>query len=96
MKPLSADNEKYLDDGRYWQGGIWAPANFMVFEEIFGINCSLKCFGIRNQKYESDKQSTEQQKGLSQKPVTAPKYFSAFPKVLSNFNFYAAQQCESY
>jgi hypothetical protein len=59
----------------------------MVFEGIFGINCSLNCFGMRNQKYESDKQSTEQQKGLTQKPVSAPKYFSVFPNVLLKFNF---------
>ena len=50
MKLLSADNEKYQDDGRYRRGGIWAPANFMVFEGNFGINCSLNCFGMRNQK----------------------------------------------
>jgi hypothetical protein len=78
------------------QGGIWAPANFMVVEGILGINCSLKCFGIRNQKYESDKQSTEQQKGLSQKPVSAPKCFSVIQMFCQNLIFDATQQCDSY
>ncbi len=31
---LSADNEKYQDDGRYWQGGIWAPTNFMIIKGL--------------------------------------------------------------
>ena len=31
---LSADHEKYQDDGRYWQGGIWAPANYMVIKGL--------------------------------------------------------------
>lgn len=31
---LSADHEKYQDDGRYWQGGVWAPANFMVIKGL--------------------------------------------------------------
>lgn len=32
---LSADNPKYNPNGRYWQGGIWPGANYMV---ITGLN----------------------------------------------------------
>ena len=31
---LSADDPKYQEDGRYWQGGVWAPANFMVIKGL--------------------------------------------------------------
>jgi glycogen debranching enzyme len=31
---LSADHEKYQDDGRYWQGGVWAPASYMVIKGL--------------------------------------------------------------
>ncbi len=31
---LSADNPKYRDNGRYWQGGVWAPANYMVVDGL--------------------------------------------------------------
>ena len=27
---IPANHEKYQADGRYWQGGVWAPANYMV------------------------------------------------------------------
>ena len=27
---LSADNPKYKENGRYWQGGVWPGANYMV------------------------------------------------------------------
>lgn len=27
---IPADHEKYQADGRYWQGGVWAPTNYMV------------------------------------------------------------------
>ena len=27
---IPANHEKYQADGRYWQGGVWAPTNFMV------------------------------------------------------------------
>lgn len=32
---LSADNPKYNEKGRYWQGGVWPGANYMV---ISGLN----------------------------------------------------------
>lgn len=31
---LSADNPKYKDNGRYWQGGIWPGTNYMVMQGL--------------------------------------------------------------
>lgn len=31
---LSADNPKYRDNGHYWQGGVWAPTNYMVLDGL--------------------------------------------------------------
>ena len=31
---LPADHERYQADGRYWQGGIWAPTNYMVIKGL--------------------------------------------------------------
>ena len=27
---LAANHPKYKDNGRYWQGGVWPGANYMV------------------------------------------------------------------
>jgi len=31
---IQADHEKYQADGRYWQGGVWAPTNYMVIKGL--------------------------------------------------------------
>ena len=31
---LSADNPKYKENGRYWQGGIWPGTNYMVMQGL--------------------------------------------------------------
>jgi len=31
---LSADNKDYKPDGNYWQGGVWAPTNYMVLRGL--------------------------------------------------------------
>lgn len=31
---LSAEHEKYKANGRYWQGGIWAPTNYMIMDGL--------------------------------------------------------------
>lgn len=31
---IPADHEKYQADGRYWQGGVWAPTNYMVIKGL--------------------------------------------------------------
>ncbi|BEG99232.1 MGH1-like glycoside hydrolase domain-containing protein [Bacteroides sedimenti] len=33
---ISADNPKYKDNGRYWQGGIWPGTNYMVMNGLIG------------------------------------------------------------
>ncbi len=43
---LSADHEKYQEDGRYWQGGIWAPANYMLIKGLQKNNYNDLAFDI--------------------------------------------------
>jgi hypothetical protein len=31
---IPADHARYQSDGRYWQGGVWAPTNYMVIEGL--------------------------------------------------------------
>lgn len=31
---ISADNPKYNERGRYWQGGVWAPTNYMIIDGL--------------------------------------------------------------
>jgi glycogen debranching enzyme len=31
---IPANHEKYQADGRYWQGGVWAPTNYMVIKGL--------------------------------------------------------------
>ena len=31
---LSADNENYCESGGYWNGGVWAPTNYMVMRGL--------------------------------------------------------------
>ena len=31
---LSADNPKYNERGRYWQGGVWPGTNYMVIDGL--------------------------------------------------------------
>ncbi|MGQ8336996.1 MGH1-like glycoside hydrolase domain-containing protein [Sunxiuqinia sp. A32] len=31
---IPADHEKYQPDGRYWQGGVWAPTNYMIISGL--------------------------------------------------------------
>ena len=31
---MPANHEKYQADGRYWQGGVWAPTNYMVISGL--------------------------------------------------------------
>ena len=34
LPSLSADDPNYQTDGRFWRGGVWAPANYMVVEGL--------------------------------------------------------------
>lgn len=31
---IPANHEKYQSDGRYWQGGVWAPTNYMIIKGL--------------------------------------------------------------
>jgi hypothetical protein len=31
---MPANHEKYQPDGRYWQGGVWAPTNYMIIKGL--------------------------------------------------------------
>ncbi len=31
---IPANHEKYQVDGRYWQGGVWAPTNYMIIKGL--------------------------------------------------------------
>jgi glycogen debranching enzyme len=31
---MPANHEKYQADGRYWQGGVWAPTNYMIIKGL--------------------------------------------------------------
>ena len=31
---MPANHEKYQEEGRYWQGGVWAPTNFMLLSGL--------------------------------------------------------------
>jgi hypothetical protein len=49
---LSADNPKYQDDGRYWQGGIWTPTNFMVIKGLQKNEYSDLAFDIARRHHD--------------------------------------------
>jgi len=49
---LSADNEKYKDNGRYWQGGIWAPTNYMVLTGLHSKGYNDLAYEIAVNHYE--------------------------------------------
>ena len=31
---MPANHEKYQADGRYWEGGVWAPTNYMIIKGL--------------------------------------------------------------
>lgn len=43
---LSYDNDKYNDLGRYWQGGVWAPTNYMLLKGLEKYNEHSLAFDI--------------------------------------------------
>ncbi|WP_276501825.1 MGH1-like glycoside hydrolase domain-containing protein [Terrimonas pollutisoli] len=43
---MPADHEKYQADGRYWQGGVWAPANYMVITGLKKKNFGAMAFDL--------------------------------------------------
>jgi hypothetical protein len=43
---MPADHEKYQADGRYWQGGVWAPTNYMVITGLKNNGFHAQAFDI--------------------------------------------------
>ncbi len=43
---LSYDHPKYQEYGRYWQGGVWAPTNYMVLKGLEKYNKQKLAFDI--------------------------------------------------
>jgi hypothetical protein len=50
---IPANHEKYQPDGRYWQGGVWAPTNYMVI-------AGLRNKGMHQQSFELAKKHHQQ------------------------------------
>ncbi|MFA7184051.1 MAG: trehalase family glycosidase [Victivallales bacterium] len=50
---LSCDNPNYQDDGGYWQGGVWAPANYMIVRglAIYGRNCLARNIALKHLRH---------------------------------------------
>lgn len=49
---LSADHEKYQEDGRYWQGGVWAPTNYMVIKGLQKNGYQKEAFNLAKRHHE--------------------------------------------
>lgn len=43
---MPANHEKYQADGRYWQGGVWAPTNYMVITGLKNKNMHEQAFAL--------------------------------------------------
>jgi len=43
---IPANHEKYQADGRYWQGGVWAPTNYMVISGLKHNNFQKQGFEL--------------------------------------------------
>lgn len=49
---LSADNEKYKENGRYWQGGIWPGTNYMVIQGLYNKGYKKEALEIAKNHYD--------------------------------------------
>ena len=50
---MPANHEKYQADGRYWEGGVWAPTNYMIIKGLqrnglaeMEIRCAYRLFAF--------------------------------------------------
>ena len=66
---LSYDHERYQDDGRYWQGGVWCPTNFMVIK-------GLKKNGYNNLAFEIAMKHHKQVLDVYKKTGTLWEYYA--------------------
>ncbi|WP_290791666.1 MGH1-like glycoside hydrolase domain-containing protein [Flavihumibacter sp. UBA7668] len=49
---MPANHEKYQPDGRYWQGGVWAPTNFMVIAGLRQNNFHQQAFELAKKHHQ--------------------------------------------
>ena len=49
---MPADHEKYQADGRYWQGGVWAPTNYMVITGLKKKNFKSMAFDLATKHHQ--------------------------------------------
>ena len=48
---LSADHKKYNPKGRYWQGGVWPGATYMVIDGLYNKDYRQKAFEVASDHY---------------------------------------------
>ncbi|MEA5109316.1 hypothetical protein SDC9_08717 [bioreactor metagenome] len=48
---MPANHEKYQSDGRYWQGGVWAPTNYMIISGLRSKGYHDVAFDIAGRHY---------------------------------------------
>ncbi len=49
---IPATHEKYQANGRYWQGGVWAPTNFMVIKGLMNNDYNDIAYDIALRHYQ--------------------------------------------
>jgi hypothetical protein len=49
---MPANHEKYQPDGRYWQGGVWAPTNYMVIAGLRQNNQHALAFDLARKHHQ--------------------------------------------
>ena len=48
---LSADHKKYNPKGRYWQGGVWPGATYMVIDGLYNKDYRQKAYEVASDHY---------------------------------------------
>ena len=48
---LSADNARYKANGRYWQGGVWPGATYMVIDGLYNKDYRQKAYEVASDHY---------------------------------------------
>ena len=48
---ISADNPKYKDNGRYWQGGVWPGTNYMVMDGLYKNGYTELAYKVADNDY---------------------------------------------
>ncbi len=80
---IPANHEKYQEDGRYWQGGVWAPTNYMIIR-------GLQRNGFHSEAFKLAKKHHEQVGEVFKKTNTFWEYYapeSAEPGLLARPDF---------